>query len=409
MARELVEGGPRSARGEDILLDLHLTWDEAQQGCTRLVEVDGGQLWIDVPPGVQDEQVLCFAGRGSPGIDGGAPGDLLLRLDVAPEPVRGEDVALKHEISAEEARDGARKTVKVNGRNLWLRIPAGATAGQVIRIQGEGGNGQHGGARGDLLVVLEISGSLPVPVVEGKTPADTALTPAAPSEPLRLTRKKSPAAVLVPVLAVAAAIAGAVLVLPRLAPPSPSPGAAVAPTPPVAGTREVCVETGALPTRYCPKTESRSFAAGQEPTRACEKHLPLLVSVCASSGKLVGPACPQTAKKSFAPGAAPSERCTLHKSAPTVQVRLCAASGLRVSAACPAAQVVLKTVTRGAEPQGFCRVHRPAAPVRATPPRREPTRAEAAPKPAPRRRFCGGCGRALSGSSSFCGRCGRKL
>ena len=46
---------------------------------------------------------------------------------------------------------------------LRVKIPAGVTAGQVIRLRGKGGDGQQGGPAGDLLLTVEI---LPHPLLK---------------------------------------------------------------------------------------------------------------------------------------------------------------------------------------------------------------------------------------------------
>ncbi len=63
-----------------------------------------------------------------------------------PQPSRA-----KIAISLEDSYEGAQKTLSVNGRTLSVRIPKGITAGQSIRLSGQGSQG------GDLLLEIEFA------------------------------------------------------------------------------------------------------------------------------------------------------------------------------------------------------------------------------------------------------------
>lgn len=83
---------------------------------------------------------------------------------------RGADRAARIAVSLEEAYHGASKTftvedtepdasgaVRRQSRNLRVRIPAGVTNGQRIRLAGQGDPGLGGGHRGDLLLEVHIA------------------------------------------------------------------------------------------------------------------------------------------------------------------------------------------------------------------------------------------------------------
>jgi len=83
---------------------------------------------------------------------------------------RGGDRTAKITVSLEEAYHGASKTftvedtepdvsgaVRRQSRNLRVRIPAGVTNGQRIRLAGQGDPGLGGGERGDLLLEVHIA------------------------------------------------------------------------------------------------------------------------------------------------------------------------------------------------------------------------------------------------------------
>lgn len=60
-------------------------------------------------------------------------------------------------VSAEEAQDGAIKTVTGPQGPVEVRVPAGAVNGQVIRLDGRGVQGEKGERPGDLVVTLHVA------------------------------------------------------------------------------------------------------------------------------------------------------------------------------------------------------------------------------------------------------------
>ena len=74
---------------------------------------------------------------------------------------RGEDKNSKLTITLEQAFNGAEVTLQLQEgrktRDLRVRIPAGVTEGQQIRLAGQGGAGINGGANGDLFLELHIA------------------------------------------------------------------------------------------------------------------------------------------------------------------------------------------------------------------------------------------------------------
>lgn len=86
-----------------------------------------------------------------------------------PQAQRGEDLQAKIWIGLKDAYQGATTTVTLNFRSadsqgqpqteqkqLRVKIPAGVTSGQPIRLAGQGGDGMAGGPKGDLYLEVEI-------------------------------------------------------------------------------------------------------------------------------------------------------------------------------------------------------------------------------------------------------------
>ncbi|MFF4986484.1 DnaJ C-terminal domain-containing protein [Streptosporangium saharense] len=72
-------------------------------------------------------------------------------------PIPGADQEAEIELSVEDAYRGGRRTLTVGGRRIEVKIPAGVTDGQRIRLAGQGGRGGDGAPSGDLYLVVRIA------------------------------------------------------------------------------------------------------------------------------------------------------------------------------------------------------------------------------------------------------------
>jgi curved DNA-binding protein len=76
-------------------------------------------------------------------------------------PVPGADQEAELEVTVEEAYHGTQRSVTLQGtdgqRSFDVRVPAGVTNGQRIRLAGQGGHGSGGGRPGDLYFVIRIA------------------------------------------------------------------------------------------------------------------------------------------------------------------------------------------------------------------------------------------------------------
>jgi curved DNA-binding protein len=165
--------GPRGAqtgpvRGKDIEGDIMVTLNEAFQGSVRTIsfqrlnrqtgQAASESFRVRIPVGVTEGQIIRVPGKGEEGHNGGAPGDLYLRVRFAQHPdfrVRGADLYYDLDLAPWEAVLGANVTIPALDGPVTVRIPAGATHGQQLRVRGKG-LPAAGGARGDLYAVITI-------------------------------------------------------------------------------------------------------------------------------------------------------------------------------------------------------------------------------------------------------------
>lgn len=71
-------------------------------------------------------------------------------------PQKGQDIAYSLDVDFLDAAKGAEKNIIMNGKQLNVKIPAGTTSGQVLRLKGQGFASVNGGSAGDALITVNI-------------------------------------------------------------------------------------------------------------------------------------------------------------------------------------------------------------------------------------------------------------
>jgi curved DNA-binding protein len=147
-------GAGFSTRGRDREAVLELSIEEAARGGRRRISLGGGgEVEVEIPPGVRDGQRIRLAGEGGAGIGGGPSGDLFLRVRLRPDKrfrIEGDRVYTDLLVTPWEAALGAKVEVPTPTGTAQVVVPPGSSSGRRLRLRGEGLGG------GDLYAVVQI-------------------------------------------------------------------------------------------------------------------------------------------------------------------------------------------------------------------------------------------------------------
>ena len=140
------------AQPETVGGEIEVSVEEAFSGTRRRVTInENGRarpVDVQIPAGVTDGQALRIGGVGR--------GALIMRIKLRAHPIftlQGKDVQIELPLAPWEAALGAKVAVPTLGGTVELTIPAGAQAGQKLRLRGRGFPGTPSG---DQLVNIKL-------------------------------------------------------------------------------------------------------------------------------------------------------------------------------------------------------------------------------------------------------------
>ena len=120
---------------------------------------------VNVPAGVDDDQILNVREQGDCGVNGGPNGDLRLQINVRPHPVferDGYDVLCDLPVTFVQAALGGEVQVPTLDGKITTKIGEGTQPGDVIHLKGKGITRLNGRGKGDqhVRIVVEIPKNL---------------------------------------------------------------------------------------------------------------------------------------------------------------------------------------------------------------------------------------------------------
>lgn len=163
-------GGSRQTkfRGQDYNAELQLTLNEAMTTHPKVLTVNGRNVRITIPAGVENGQVIKLKGYGAPGVNGGPAGDLYITFSILPHDQfkrLGNDLYTAVSVDLYTALLGGETMVDTLTGKVKLKVNPETQNGTKTRLKGKGYPVyKQEGAYGDLYITYEVK--LPVNLSE---------------------------------------------------------------------------------------------------------------------------------------------------------------------------------------------------------------------------------------------------
>lgn len=147
-------------RGQDYNAELTLTLNDVMNTHQQTFMVNGKNIRITVPAGVENGQVIRLKGHGAPGVNNGPSGDLYITFNIAPHPVfkrSGNDLYATATIDLYTALLGGETVLDTMSGKVKLKVNPETQNGTKIKLKGKGVPVyKKEGEAGDLYVTYEV-------------------------------------------------------------------------------------------------------------------------------------------------------------------------------------------------------------------------------------------------------------
>jgi curved DNA-binding protein len=147
-------------RGQDYEAELQLPLRQAAHTHQQTLMVNGKNVRITIPAGVENNQRIRLKGYGAPGNNNGPAGDLYITFKIIPDPQFSRDGADLHtttEIDLYTAVLGGETTVPTLSGLVKLKVAPGTQNGAKVRLKGKGFPVyKKDGESGDLFVTFQV-------------------------------------------------------------------------------------------------------------------------------------------------------------------------------------------------------------------------------------------------------------
>ena len=152
-------GRSRARKGADIRQEFLISFQEAALGTQRTIATRQNGKRVEssfrVPAGSKDGRRLRLVGKGQPGLQGGPPGDMYLKVRVQAHPNlyrEGDDIVTDQELCLTDALLGTSIEIPTLSEPKMVKIPAGTQSHTRLRLKGMGIPRSRGKENGDQMV-----------------------------------------------------------------------------------------------------------------------------------------------------------------------------------------------------------------------------------------------------------------
>lgn len=135
------QGRQMNFKGQDFNAELRLDLRDVYTSRQRTLTVNGKNIRLTIPAGIENGQTIKIKGHGGPGMNGGPAGDLLITFSIATDPEFkrvGNDLYKIVEIDLYTAVLGNEITVETLSGKVKLQVKPGTQNGTKVKLKGKG-------------------------------------------------------------------------------------------------------------------------------------------------------------------------------------------------------------------------------------------------------------------------------
>lgn len=128
-------------RGQDFSSQLQLNLTEVFESHKRTLTVNGKNIRLTIPAGVEDGQTIKIRGHGGPGVNGGPPGDLYITFQILNDTQfrrDGKNIYCEVPLDIFTAILGGEITTNTFSGKAKVQVKPGTQGGTTVKLKGKG-------------------------------------------------------------------------------------------------------------------------------------------------------------------------------------------------------------------------------------------------------------------------------
>jgi len=134
-------GGQAKYRGQDYNAQLQLNLKDAAETHKQTLTVNGKNIRITIPAGIENGQTIKIAGHGGTGVNGGPAGDLYITFSIADNPAfkrNGSDLYHNVKLDLYTAILGGEVTIDTLNGKVKIKVKPETQNGTKVKLKGKG-------------------------------------------------------------------------------------------------------------------------------------------------------------------------------------------------------------------------------------------------------------------------------
>ncbi|MFY7936851.1 MAG: DnaJ C-terminal domain-containing protein [Flavobacterium sp.] len=128
-------------RGQDLNAELHLNLMDVYKSQQQTLTVNGKNIRLTIPAGVENGQVIKISGHGTPGVNGGPNGDLYITFTIANHPKfkrEGSNLYATVDVDLYTALLGGDLQVDTLDGKVKLKVAPETQSSTKVKLKGKG-------------------------------------------------------------------------------------------------------------------------------------------------------------------------------------------------------------------------------------------------------------------------------